>query len=323
MALEWIIAHGDCDGICSAAISLFVNPEAKVFFSHPAGLLRDLANVREGDVLICDIAISRNYAKELGRELSRLAKSRKVIYIDHHPLPDVYTETIEGVKFIIGNDETSSSELVWGLFEKSLPLEMSRVMIYGAIADYSDGTPLVKKLLELWDKRELFLESGILIEALGGIRKRDYDFKRHVVQLLSKNLLPSSDDDILKTAIKERRIDEVKRKLVCTQTKVSGSVSHVLDIGWSLGKAATYARVCGGTPIGVAGETRDEVIDVSVRGLGNVDVGRLAEGVALELGGSGGGHRNAAGARIPAGTFESFVVKISSRLSEWRNFDDT
>jgi RecJ-like exonuclease len=316
MAIRWIVAHGDCDGICSAAISLAVNPEAEVFFSHPAGLARDLADIERGDLILCDIAVSRGQSEELKRELRRLADSWEVTYVDHHPIPRGFVEDLRGVRFVVGEEETSSSELTWRLFEHLLPVDMSRVAIYGAIADYSDDTPTVRKLLESWDKRELFLESGLLVEALEGRRKRDYEFKRRVVQLLSRNLLPSSEEDIFETAVKERAVDEEKRKLVAERTRTLGGVAYVLDPGWALGKAATYARVFGGALLGVAGETRDKTIDLSVRGICEIDLGEVVEAVALELGGSGGGHRRAAGARIPVGSFEEFIGRLSFRASE-------
>ena len=58
---RWIFTHSDCDGICAGAIALAANPDARVFFTHPYGLLEDLENVREGDVvIICDIALSED-----------------------------------------------------------------------------------------------------------------------------------------------------------------------------------------------------------------------------------------------------------------------
>lgn len=311
MRSGWIVAHGDCDGVCSAAIALAVNPEAKVFFSHPAGLANDLVGIDRGDVLVCDIAISKQSSNELKRELRRLAESNRVTYVDHHPIPEGFVAGLDGVSFFCGKDDTSSSELIWKLFEHILPAEMSRVAVYGAIADYSDDTQTVKRLLECWDKRELFLESGLLIEAFSGSRRRDYEFKRRVVQLLSKNQLPSSDEEVLEIAIRERLIDEEKRKLIAEKTKIIGKVAYVLDFDWSLGKAATYARAYGGTLIGIAGERRGESIDLSVRSVGDLDLGKITEAIALELGGTGGGHRRAAGARIPRGYFEEFIKTFS------------
>ncbi|MGQ9513856.1 MAG: DHHA1 domain-containing protein [Thermoproteota archaeon] len=315
MNFKWIISHGDCDGICSSALALAYSPDASIFFSHPAGLANDLRHVEEGDVLICDIALTRDF-DQLVPQLKRLSELNSLYYVDHHRLPDGIRDVIKDVKFVIGGEESSSSELVWNLLCDRLPVELSRVMIYGAISDYSDGTVTVKRALNSWDKREIYLESGILVEGLEGRRKRDYEFKRKVVQLLSKNLTPSSCEELVDVAIKERIFDEEMREAVFNRTKVEGKVAYVLDVGWSLGKAATYARVCGNTLVGVAGESRKDFLDISIRSSELVDAGKLAEIVSSNLGGSGGGHARAAGARIPKGSFDRFVHELSRSLSD-------
>ncbi|MBO3802727.1 MAG: phosphoesterase [Candidatus Brockarchaeota archaeon] len=314
MGFEWIISHGDCDGVCSAALALACSPGARVFFSHPAGLVKDLGQVEGGSVMICDIAISKNFVDQLVPQLRRLSETAALCYVDHHRFPNGIRGAAKNVEFIIGEEGRSSSELVWTFLRDRLPESMSRVMIYGAIADFSDGTSAVQEAADSWDKREVFFESGILVEALEGSRKRDYDFKRGVVQLLSKNLAPSSSEDLVDVALRERAFGEAMREVVFDRTKVEGKVAYVIDVGWSLGKAATYARVRGNSLVGVAGESRNEVVDVSLRGSGLVDAGTLAEVVSSNVGGSGGGHARAAGARIPAGSFDRFVRDLAAKL---------
>jgi RecJ-like exonuclease len=316
MFFDWIVSHGDCDGICSAALALACCPDARVFFSHPAGLANDLRQIENGSVLICDIAVSKEFTDQIALQLKRLSEFASVYYVDHHRLPNVVKEAAKNVEFIVGEEEGSSSELVWGLLGDRLPTGMSRVMIYGAIADYGDRTNIVKEEIDSWDRREIFFESGILVEALEGKRKRDYEFKRGVVQLLSKNLAPSSSDELVDVALKERAFGEEMRGVVFDRTKVEGNVAYVIDVGWSLGKAATYARVRGNSLIGVAGESRKDFIDLSLRGTGLVDAGALAEIVSSNLGGSGGGHVRAAGARIPIGRFDKFIHDLAARLED-------
>ncbi|MEM2608624.1 MAG: phosphoesterase, partial [Thermoproteota archaeon] len=145
---------------------------------------------------------------------------------------------------------------------------MSRVAIYGAIGDYSDNTPRIQLLLKKWDKRELYLESGILVATLEGVKKGDFDFKRGLVNYLSENKLPSSDRNLVEIALREAERDEQMRHVVKNMVKTHGRVSYVINVEWSLGKAATYARAYGNTIVGVAADERGENIDLSVRSVG-------------------------------------------------------
>lgn len=147
-----------------------------------------------------------------------------------------------------------ASELAYTCFKDILDPEMSRVAIYGAIGDYSDNTPGVRELLNKWDKRELYLEAGILVAALEGIKKMDFAFKRSIVTYLSENRLPSLDRNLIEIAIRESEKNEKMRHVVRDLVKTHGKVAYVVNVEWSLGKAATYARAYGNTLVGVAAE---------------------------------------------------------------------
>ena len=94
---------------------------------------------------------------------------------------------------------------------------MSRVAIYGAISNYLDETPWVKKTLENWDKRTIYFEAGVLSQGLEGARKL-YEFKRRVVKHLSENRLPSEMSELIVRALMESVSEEEMRldiKTVC------------------------------------------------------------------------------------------------------------
>jgi single-stranded-DNA-specific exonuclease len=55
----YIVTHGDCDGICSGAITLYANKGANVLFSNPVELKDALERLsKNGDLIICDIALN-------------------------------------------------------------------------------------------------------------------------------------------------------------------------------------------------------------------------------------------------------------------------
>ncbi|MEM2612011.1 MAG: DHHA1 domain-containing protein [Thermoproteota archaeon] len=313
--MSWIIlAHGDCDGICSASLATAAKKDVKIIFTSPANLLFELKSIPEGNnVIIMDVALTHKYKNEIVLELKRLCSSGEVIYLDHHPLPSRLSLRKIPVK-TIKSKGACASELTYVFFEEELNPEMSRVAIYGAIGDYSDNTPRIKELLKKWDKRELYLEAGILVAALEGVKKRDFGFKRNLVNYLSENRLPSSDRNLVEIALRESEKDEKMRQVVKNSVKRHGRVAYVINIGWSLGKATTYARAYADALVGVAAEEIDENIDMSVRSVSLNNLHKIVSKVAEELGGVGGGHANAAGARIPKGLFPEFIRRLDEML---------
>ncbi|MEM1557446.1 MAG: DHHA1 domain-containing protein [Thermoproteota archaeon] len=313
--MNWIIlAHGDCDGVCSASLAAAAKKDVKIIFTNPANLLSELKSLNEGNIVIVDIAITPKHRNEIVSELKRLRSKGEVIYLDHHPLPPGLSFRKLPAKKIIGSKGACASELTYVFFEKELDPEMSRIAIYGAIGDYSDNTPRIKDLLTKWDKRELYLEAGILVAALEGVKRRDFDFKRSLVKYLSENKLPSSDKALVEIALRESEKDEKMRQVVKNSVEKHGRIAYVINIGWSLGKAATYARAYADTPVGVAAEEVEENIDLSVRSIGLKNLHRIVSRVAEELGGVGGGHANAAGARIPRDLFLEFVRRLNEKV---------
>lgn len=313
---KWIFTHSDGDGICSGALALAAISDAKVFFTHPVGLLEDLDNIELGDtVIICDIALSESNLNQILHRFSEISRSGKLIYIDHHPLPEYLSvEFIPGI--VIHDIRSSSSELTYRFFGGELEWPIDRVAIYGAISDYMDDTPVISQLLSGWDKRAIYFEVGVLVQGLEG-HKRDHDLKRSVVSHLSRGLPPSLHDALLKSALENaKREEEIIRELR-GHINVYGEVAYVLNVPFSLGKAALYARALADKIIGVAGEARKGFIDISVRTCEkNIDLNKILRKIALKLGGSGGGHPQAAGARIREESFLKFIEELNEAVRE-------
>jgi single-stranded-DNA-specific exonuclease len=311
--VKWIITHGDTDGICSGAIALSALKGAKVYFSHPAGLADDLQQV-DGDYIICDIAIPQHFLGEVMKQLRRIeAAGHKGTYIDHHPLPKGFDEEGFPPK-LIHSLSSCVAELAYTTFENTLGRDLGRVAIYGAIGDYLDNTYDAIRLLTGWDKRELYLEAGLLIEYIDSIG-RNHDLKRQLVQFLSNNHLPSSDEVLVNKAIAEAIKDEWMRKKVKELVKVEGSVAYVLDADWSLSKGAIYARAEAGAQVGMAGETRKDVVEVSLRTPSDtIDLNAILSVLAPTLGGSGGGHAKAAGARVPKEKWLQLITGLNRAI---------
>ncbi|RJS84770.1 DHH family phosphoesterase [Candidatus Bathyarchaeota archaeon] len=312
----WIFTHGDADGLCAGAIALAANPEAHVFFTHPYGLEEDLKEAKKNDkVIICDIAISESHLTKLLRLFSEIAEEGDLTYIDHHPLPEnLPKEEIPGK--IIHSLESSASELTYTLFQSRLDPIYARIAIMGAIGDYLDNTPLIRQLLKRWDKRTLYFESGLLIQGIEG-QKRNYELKRSIVANLANNMPPSFDRKLVELAIQNTHLEEIAIRELRSRVKISGEVAYVLNFPFSHGKTATYAMGLTDVLVGIAGEERKNMIDMSLRACSReIDLNKTLRQITRKIGGSGGGHPNAAGARIPKEKFEDLLEEVNKRLKK-------
>ena len=194
---------------------------------------------------------------------------------------------------------------------------MRRVAIYGAIGDFCDNTPCVKSWVRDWDKRSLYFQAGALIQAI--LQKgKEYEFKRTLLEPLSKDVIPSNIPDLLELA-REAAINEEKIRLfVKENVEILKNSAYIVNTNNSISKAAIYAASYGQRDVGIAAEYRERkgVYDLSIRSRGKVDINRILRSVAPKFGGSGGGHPVAAGARIPEDSLEVFLRAFDARLGE-------
>ena len=309
-----ILTHGDSDGICSGALAKSAYPDAYVYFTSPVSLLDKLNLVEDVETLIiCDIAIEERHCSELHSTLEEFAEECNLYYIDHHPLP----ESCGKEEWFYHDTGVCSSELTYRVFEGLLSQEMRRVAIYGAIGDFCDNTPCVKSWVRDWDKRSLYFQAGALIQAI--LHKgKEYEFKRTLLEPLSKDVIPSNIPGLLELA-REAAINEEKIRLfVKEHVEVLKNSAYIVNTNNSISKAAIYAASYGHREVGIAAEYRERkgVYDLSIRSRGNVDVNRILRSVAPKFGGSGGGHPVAAGARIPEDSLEVFLRAFDARLGE-------
>jgi RecJ-like exonuclease len=312
----WIFTHGDGDGLCAGALALASHPDARVFFTNPYGLYEDLAQVGSQDaVIICDIALSESYLPKLLERFSTIDENGELIYIDHHPLSEAISRSdIPGE--VIHALGSSASELTYSFFQTKLSLLQSRIAIYGAIADYLDNTPIIHQLLRKWDKRKIYFETGIIAQGIVGL-KRDYGFKREIVSKLAENVSPSFHNELSKLALEHTQEEEEVLQELKRYIHVVGEVAYVLNVSFSLGKTALYARTLADALVGVSGEYRKDVVDMSLRTHEKyVDLNKILRRITPKFGGSGGGHPAAAGARIPKDKFVDFIEELNRALKD-------
>jgi single-stranded-DNA-specific exonuclease len=315
-----ILTHGDSDGICSGAIAKTAYPDAYVYFTSPVNLLDKLSLIEDVETLIiCDIALDERHSSGLYPVINEFAEKCSLYYIDHHPLP----ENCGKEAWLYHDTEASSSELTYRLFKARLSRDIRRVAIYGAIGDFCDNTPSVKSWLLDWDKRNLYFQAGTLTQAI--LHKgKDYEFKRNLLEPLSKDIIPSNIPDLLEFARSAAVNEEKIRLLVKENVQALKNSAYIVNTNNSISKAAIYAASYGQRDVGIAAEYREikGAYDLSIRSRGKVDINRLLRIITPRFGGSGGGHPLAAGARIPENSLYAFLKTFDEELGKAKEVKD-
>jgi RecJ-like exonuclease len=299
------------------SIALNRYPHASIWFTHPVGLLGDLKSIKAERIVICDIAISERDKEELFEEFLQRSSSSEIIYIDHHPLP---LDTIAGdipASVVVRDLTKSASELTFSYLGRP---EMKLIALFGAISDYyTDGTDFVKTALDVLDKRTIYLEAGLLSQALGIQGKRDYDFKRKLVDALSKGVMPSSRPDIVRKAVAGTKREWEAIEYVRGAVEIIDGIGIVRNVprGFSPTKSAKLALGVTGQPLCISTRSKKQHVDFSARKLStfSLDLNITFRTIAPRFGGSGGGHPTAAGARIPQKHFDEFLEALRKEVA--------
>lgn len=313
-----ILAHGDADGVCAAAIAKSRFKDAEVWFTRPVNLLRDLNQIEIGTtVFIADIAISETHKDAIFKRMRELAQKDEILYVDHHPLPDnTLKKDIPATQ--LGHDiGVSGAELSFRLLIQDRKSDLDRVALWGAIADYCEGTEFVHDGLDKYDRRTIYFEAGLLSQALGEAAG-DYNFKRDVVLALSKAIPPSEIPDMAEKALRATKREWDVYAYVKEHVKVDGNLAILYDLpSGSLGKAALYSLGISGADIGMCTRKDEDEIDISMRRKAGVRVNlnQMLRHITTRIGGSGGGHEAAAGATVPAVIFDTFLEMVKREIT--------
>jgi RecJ-like exonuclease len=310
-----ILAHADCDGMCAAAIALAKHPDAEVFFTKPVSLAADLGPVEADMLIICDIALTKSDAAAVSELLTeKKAKGCDILYFDHHTIPTTAkTKALSAIKHV-HRLNVSASELTYRHYQKEIPAERVWIALYGAIGDYEDDTPFVHEKITSWDRRALYFEVSTLILGIKDKEFSTYDAKRRIVQTMSIGKNPS-DVPGLVSAAKQAVNEEFKLyEYVKGHAEKRGKIGYISNLphfGFR-GPAALFAATVTNTDVGMYAWEKERYVDITVRKRNSpVELNMVMEAAAEAVGGSGGGHPNAAGARIPKDKLDKFIHKVN------------
>ncbi|NHK33012.1 MAG: hypothetical protein FK730_16815 [Asgard group archaeon] len=310
-----IFCHGDCDGIIAGAIALAVFPGSHIWITNPVRLDNDLKKIKKkiDKIIITDIALNERDYNEVFSEMKRLTNlGTEIIYIDHHPLPEgIEKKDIPATKVIHRNDGCSA-ELVYLEFESKLQWKHKFLAAIGAYGDYEMNTIFAQEVMNDYDHRSVAFQAAIIVQALGEIPIGDDTIiKKSIIERLSLGMLPSELNLLVNRALRGCQVEKSVREYVHQNAMKKKNIGYILDIptgGGFIGKGALFAATATNMLVGVCGNSIGERISMSLRRRDNrIDLNKITRKVALEVGGSGGGHISASGATIKRSKWKKFL----------------
>lgn len=323
-----IVAHADADGIVSAAIisvaeDLSVD-KRHVHFVHPSLLHKVLRKVDPPSRLyVLDLALDQQNRSAVFQELERLSKAgSELVYVDHHLMTRSDLKTIKEISNLTLYRTTglSTSQLASKLVRTRFNLgdeEISivkRLATLGGIADRC-----IRPRTHEMRRETLILDESWRASPL------DNNFRRFLVQELRSGNMPSQIPEAVenyKKAIKIRQqsIETIEDAIFYSgdillvskpDVELHGHVGPALSeisnrrdkitVGLFKPADANYTVVCARAPDQYSGPAH---------------LGKILLRMCVELGGSGGGHRLAAGGRIAVNGEERFIEMLKREVGE-------
>ncbi|UCH01738.1 MAG: hypothetical protein JSV20_07800 [Candidatus Bathyarchaeota archaeon] len=302
----------DVDGcICAALIKRAIN--AGFLLTNYGNINQCLSNIsnKYNAVYICDLGLNETILEEL----SRIRQFAELTYIDHHYLAEDILKSLGEMDIQVINDlRDCASVHTFNLFKDMLPREAGLLASYAAFSDRLENGPKATKIIKKHDRDFILFETMLLTYAL---EKANVSLKKRIVRQLSNLVYPHQIESIPELALEQADRISLLRKGLPSMASKLGNVAYVEAKGGSLGVIANLLLdVCDAT-IGICYETNLEkqISDLSIRSKTclKINLGKMTTRLAKNLGGFGGGHPNASGARIPTSKLLEFITTISDK----------
>jgi len=312
-----ILTHTDVDGICSATLAKTAYPGAAISFAEPPELALKLNDLPDWDtVIVLDLGINPAQKARAKKAFEMASRSHEIIYIDHHIFPRGLTSRNLPCSRVVHKTNVSASELALDFFKP--PRSLEYIALMGAIGDYQERTPRMKKLLRRYGSRVSYLETLLLEQGLEEDRT-DLRFRHKIIDELTGGKWPSNIPGMMERARSAIRNERALQMHVEKNVeKIGKKIAIVTDIPFmATGKAAVYAIRCTDAEIGIGAYRDGKNIRISMRreNGSKVNLNKLIRNGTLKLGGTGGGHEAAVGAHIPAKKFDEFLKYLKRDIS--------
>jgi|TARA_B100001179_G_scaffold232331_2_gene224856 RecJ-like exonuclease len=314
------ISHGkDVDGIASASLVKMAT-NAKIYLVNYDKILTTLEKIDDNsEVYVCDLGMNDGIAEEFINECKRITKHGKFTYIDHHILkPNIKRKLLESQITLVHSKNECAGVLTYEYLKKRVPKSSSILACYAAITDYLDNKPIAKSLISNYDRQLLLLESTMLAYALAydGAKPQ---FGNKIVSAFQDLKFPHEINNVPELANKQA--DRMKQMM----KKITKEARSYKNFGCMESDSPTIGLVANmiigelNTPVAfVYRHSINGYYEMSFRARydSKAKLGKIVSEITSSIGGSGGGHNKACGARIPDDKLNKFIKLFSKQLNE-------
>jgi RecJ-like exonuclease len=305
-----LVTRGNVDGIVSAAIFLSVYPNARMsFITSPKAAANIIAMDQTSDeICLVDIAL----VPDVMRAIESSRRAQRFLVVDHHPSTQRDME-----KFLIAYGEgVSAANVLYHNLQASQHLK--KLVAIADMVEYC-ATDVVGDVARKHGLQRLDEESKVL-DFSWRLEIDDDSFRALAARHLSQGAWPSQVDSIRSRYVRvlnEKRWPKALARIRAGMYVREGiGIFHNDDHNRSLYGFGTRALVevamRRGCDYALMMNQRKDSCSISLRGMlpEGVDLGTFVEGFTRDYGMEGGGHRNAAGARIPVCAGEALIESL-------------
>lgn len=308
----------DVDGLGSGALAVAATG-GRIMLSDYDDLIENLKLIPDDAdrVVLTDLgADSADFPLYL-EQMKRIARHAQITHIDHHYMTEERKRLARKAGVHLVHDVTEcASMLTYKTFRQILPERARLIALCGAVTDYMDDSPMARRLMEQGDRHFILLEATLLSEALG-LRGGEDGFPEMVVGELSKMRHPHEIKGVPEAAIEQLRREAHLGELVKEKGTKLGHIAYMVTDEYSTGVVAKLLIGAFEVPVGVAMKEKQRGwYEVSLRSTseGRIHLGTTIGRISARLGGSGGGHRKAAGCRIPVSEAGEMLKALAAKV---------
>jgi single-stranded DNA-specific DHH superfamily exonuclease len=308
----------DVDGLGSGALAVAATG-GEIILSDYDDLIQNLKRIPDDAdrLVVTDLgADSADYPDFLA-EMKRIAKRADVTYVDHHHMSEKAERQLRSAGLRVVHDtQECASILTYKTFKDALPESAKLIALCGAVTDYMDDSPYAKKMMEQGDRQFVLLEASMLSYALGEMEGRE-GFPEMVVKELAKMKPPHEISGVPEASVQQLQKVARLADLVRREGKKMGRLAYMVTAEYSTGNVAKLLLGAFGVTVGVAMKKKQEGwYEVSLRSTSDarIHLGTTIGKIAARLGGSGGGHRKAAGCRVPVSKTDEMLKALAKKV---------
>ncbi len=305
-----LVTRGNVDGIVSAAVFLSIYPNARMsFITSPKAAANVITLDQTSDeICLVDVALVPDVMKAI--DSSR--RSQRFLVVDHHPSTHIDVDRFQ----IAFGEGVSAANVLYHYLQASL--HMKKLVAVADMVEYC-SSDLLREVGRKHGLQRLDEESKVL-DFSWRLEIDDDSFRALAARHLSQGAWPSQVDSIRSRYVRvlnEKRWPKALARVRSGMYVREGiGIFHNDDHNRSLYGFGTRALVevamRRGCDYALMMNQRKDSCSISLRGMSpeGVDLGAFIENFTSDHGLDGGGHRNAAGARIPACAGEALIESL-------------